>query len=210
MGDWASVEQLEFVVRKEDIDSFFIADANTWTPFLERQDGFAGRLQLVDASAFNNESISPSSNITITNLIIWNSFKAWKAIPAAELIQTQAEFEQQFGSGPPPTAIPTDDGWMIYNNDDSSSSSNLDGLKAQTPLGCMLSDSSLQQVCSMQGSSCDTSNEGAIIFYKSGFYFCIGVIFVLLMYVSYLHVKLKDNDKLESTNLMQKSCPSTP
>ena len=206
MGDWAAIEQLEFNIRKEDVQSFFVADANTWTPFLEVQDGFAGRIQLVDARVYNDSSIPPSSNITITNLIIWESFEAWKAIPTQELMATQAEFEQQFGSGPPPRAIPTDDGWMIYKENNSSFSSNLGGTQVQTPLGCMLSDNPLQSVCSMQGSSSQNENKGDYEFYMWGFFASLGIILVLVVYIVHLHMKFKTSEKSEKDDLTQKLC----
>ena len=216
MADWAAVEQLEFVIKKEEVDSFFIADANTWSPFLQQQKGFAGRLQLVDAKAFNDTSVASSSNITISNLIIWDSYDAWKAIPVNELINTQNEFKQQFGTGPHPRAIPSNSGWMIYqgqtdnsiSSHSSSSSPSINGTNLQTPLGCLLSNAPLQNVCTIQGGDSSSSTDSSVPkFYMIGFFTSIGIIFFLICCIVWLHVRLKGMQKMETSNLLHKgSC----
>ena len=200
--DWAAVEQLLFEVKKEDVQSFFVADADTWTPFLQSVDGFAGRIQLVDAKAYNDSSVPSSSNITIANLIMWDSYDAWKAIPAEDLQRTQDEFAQQFGSSPTPQAIPSNEGWMIYQGNGTSFSSSSSMYQLQSPLGCFLIDSPVESACTLQGGS--SCSEGGMVpqFYLYGFYSALAILITLVCYVTHLHNELRYRRRQENLDLL--------
>ena len=152
---WPAVEQLLFEVPAAQLDNFFKADAMSWTPFLEKQDGFGGKMQL-----FNYSSTWPGSGIDndgdsvikVTTLIFWDSYSQWKAIPDDDLSQAYGEFAQEYGSaGPAPSAFPSNDGWQLYQNTSSSYSSSF-------PVGCVLSNTISPSMCTQL---VDNSNSGS-------------------------------------------------
>ena len=49
-SDYPAVEQLLFQIPADQLDSYFIADANTWTAYLETVPGYGGKIASYDAS----------------------------------------------------------------------------------------------------------------------------------------------------------------
>ena len=109
--DYPAVEQLIFEIPSNKLESFFIADANTWTPFLASVPGYVDKIQ-----TYNSSEVNGDGNVKVNLLIFWKSYESWKNIKNDDLKKTQKAFVSQFGSEPIPKAIPGNDGWRIYQN----------------------------------------------------------------------------------------------
>lgn len=77
------VEQLRLKVPSESRQAWLKAEAGSWEPWLNQQQGFLGRQLLWDPEREEG-----------TLLIRWESRRQWKAIPEAELAAVQQRFEQ--------------------------------------------------------------------------------------------------------------------
>ena len=184
---WPAVEQLVFEVPAVQLDAFFQADAAAWTPFLEQQAGFGGKMQLFNQTAANN---AEGDNVSVTTLVFWETYAQWKAIPAGEKSQAYANFVNDFGSaGPAPSALPSNDGWRLYQNMSISSSS--------VPLGCVLSSSIGQAMCAQHEgrndvgggtSSCSDALPGYIV---GSFITATLIILVGTLYILHLRARLR-------------------
>jgi uncharacterized protein (TIGR03792 family) len=136
MSSWSAVEQLVFEIPAQQMDEFFLADAQTWTPFLEEQAGYGGKMKL-----FGSNYNALDGNVTITNLIFWENYSAWKAIPSEGLASTYAAFAAAFAHPAPYSSQPSTDGWQLYEN--STSGPNI---------GCVLSNTIGESMCKQQPS----------------------------------------------------------
>ena len=95
-----ALELLRLSVPCASLPRFVAADNGTWTAFLATLPSFRGKLVLSD----------PAANCTAWSVIRWASRSAWKAIPPAALVATQAAFANAFGSEPPLRPFPTANG----------------------------------------------------------------------------------------------------
>jgi len=184
---WPAVEQLVFEVPVVQLDAFFQADAAAWTPFLEQQAGFGGKMQLFNQTAANN---AEGDTVSVTTLVFWETYAQWKAIPAGEKSQAYANFVSDFGSaGPAPSALPSNDGWRLYQNMSISSSS--------VPLGCVLSSSIGQAMCTQHGGQGDggggisSSSDALPDYVVGGFVAATLVILVGTLYILHLRARLR-------------------
>ena len=119
-GGGPAIEMLLW--RPSSIPAFLQADAGAWTPWLERQPGFGGKLQLTNCpddlgtcstATFAGENASA----LVLELIFWQSREQWKAITVQDLLPTGKQFNETYVSitGSPsslsstaPTALPVD------------------------------------------------------------------------------------------------------
>ena len=83
------------------------------------------------------------ATVTISQLMFWENYDQWKAIPGDDLSRVQAEFVAAFGSDPPLVAEPDNSGWQLY--------------QSSTPnaqIGCTLSNTIGDNMCSLPSPSC--------------------------------------------------------
>ena len=71
--DYPAVEQLIFEIPSNKLESFFIADANTWTPFLASVPGYVDKIQ-----TYNSSQVNGDGNVKVNLLIFWKSYESWK------------------------------------------------------------------------------------------------------------------------------------
>jgi len=82
------IEWLKIEVQPELREQFVQKDAEIWTVMLAQYPGF-----------LNKEVwISPENLAEVVLVVHWASFEQWKAIPAADLQETEARFNQAMGS----------------------------------------------------------------------------------------------------------------
>ena len=84
MAKDAVIEQLRLQVPAAHRELWLQAEARTWQPWLEQQDGFEQRSLYWDP--VREEGLL---------LIAWASRTQWKAIPEAEVLRVQALFEAE-------------------------------------------------------------------------------------------------------------------
>ena len=84
MADGGVIEQLRLRVPGPHRELWLQAEASSWQPWLEQQQGFLGRDLFWDPE--REEGLL---------LIRWNSREQWKAIPQAEVLRVQARFEAE-------------------------------------------------------------------------------------------------------------------
>ena len=84
MADGGVIEQLRLRVPEPHRELWLMAEASSWQPWLEQQQGFLGRDLFWDPE--REEGLL---------LIRWNSREQWKAIPQAEVLCVQERFEAQ-------------------------------------------------------------------------------------------------------------------
>ena len=84
MAKDAVIEQLRLQVPAAHRELWLKAEARTWQPWLEQQDGFEQRSLYWDP--MREEGLL---------LIAWASRTQWKAIPEAEVLRVQALFEAE-------------------------------------------------------------------------------------------------------------------
>ena len=84
MADEGVIEQLRLGVPEPHRELWLQAEASSWQPWLEQQQGFVGRDLFWDPQ--REEGLL---------LIRWTSREQWKAIPQAEVLRVQARFEAQ-------------------------------------------------------------------------------------------------------------------
>lgn len=84
MADGGVIEQLRLRVPEPHRELWLQAEASSWQPWLEQQQGFLGRDLFWDPE--REEGLL---------LIRWTSREQWKAIPQAEVLRVQARFEAQ-------------------------------------------------------------------------------------------------------------------
>ena len=84
MADGGVIEQLRLRVPEPHRELWLQAEASSWQPWLEQQQGFLGRDLFWDPE--REEGLL---------LIRWNSREQWKAIPQAEVLRVQARFEAE-------------------------------------------------------------------------------------------------------------------
>ena len=84
MAKDAVIEQLRLQVPAAHRELWLQAEARTWQPWLEQQDGFEQRSLYWDPT--REEGLL---------LIQWASRAQWKAIPEAEVLRVQALFEAE-------------------------------------------------------------------------------------------------------------------
>jgi len=84
MAKDAVIEQLRLQVPAAHRELWLQAEARTWQPWLEQQDGFEQRSLYWDP--MREEGLL---------LIAWSSRTQWKAIPEAEVLRVQALFEAE-------------------------------------------------------------------------------------------------------------------
>ena len=84
MAKDAVIEQLRLQVPAAHRELWLQAEARTWQPWLEQQDGFEQRSLYWDP--MREEGLL---------LIAWASRTQWKAIPEAEVLRVQALFEAE-------------------------------------------------------------------------------------------------------------------
>ena len=81
------IEWLKIEVQPELREQFVQKDAEIWTVMLAQYPGF-----------LNKEVwISPDNLEEVVLVVHWASFEQWKAIPAADLQETEARFNQAMG-----------------------------------------------------------------------------------------------------------------
>lgn len=81
------IEWLKFQVSPELREQFVQQDAEIWTQFLAQYPGF-----------MNKEVwISPDNLSEVIQVIYWESFDQWYAIPSSALEQVEAEFANAMG-----------------------------------------------------------------------------------------------------------------
>ena len=81
------IEWLKVEVQPELREQFVQKDAEIWTAVLSQYPGF-----------LNKEVwISPDRLSEVVLVVHWASFEQWKAIPAADLQQTEARFNAAMG-----------------------------------------------------------------------------------------------------------------
>ena len=84
MADGGVIEQLRLRVPEPHRELWLQAEANSWQPWLEQQQGFLGRDLFWDPQ--REEGLL---------LIRWTTREQWKAIPQAEVLRVQARFEAE-------------------------------------------------------------------------------------------------------------------
>ena len=84
MADGGVIEQLRLRVPEPHRELWLTAEASSWQPWLEQQQGFLGRDLFWDPE--REEGLL---------LIRWTSREQWKAIPQAEVLRVQARFEAE-------------------------------------------------------------------------------------------------------------------
>jgi len=84
MADGEVIEQLRLRVPEPHRELWLQAEASSWQPWLEQQQGFLGRDLFWDPQ--REEGLL---------LIRWTSREQWKAIPQAEVLRVQARFETE-------------------------------------------------------------------------------------------------------------------
>jgi uncharacterized protein (TIGR03792 family) len=83
-----TIEWLKFRISPELRERFVQQDAAIWTPFLAQYPGFISK----------EVWISPDDLSEVVQVIHWESFEQWQAIPAAELQRIEAEFAAVMGN----------------------------------------------------------------------------------------------------------------
>ena len=84
MADGGVIEQLRLRVPEPHRELWLQAEASSWQPWLEQQQGFLGRDLFWDPE--REEGLL---------LIRWTSREQWKAIPQTEVLRVQARFEAE-------------------------------------------------------------------------------------------------------------------
>ena len=84
MAEQGVIEQLRLAVPASHRELWLQAEASSWQPWLEQQQGFEGRELFWDPE--REEGLL---------LIRWSSREQWKAIPSEEVQQVQEVFEAQ-------------------------------------------------------------------------------------------------------------------
>lgn len=79
-----TIEWLKFRIAPELREHFVQKDAEIWTPFLARQPGFISK----------EVWISPDDLSEVVQVIHWETFEQWQAIPSEELDRVEAEFAE--------------------------------------------------------------------------------------------------------------------
>jgi uncharacterized protein (TIGR03792 family) len=171
---WPAVEQLRFHISSDQVENFFIADAQTWTAFLESVPGFGGKMQVFNATS--------EATVTISQLVFWENYDKWKSIPADDLIRVQAEFVAAFGAEPVLVAEPDNSGWQLYKNS-----------TPNTQMGCTLSTTIGDNMCSLPSTSCTPCEDGWVLYAALG----VALLFILalLVYIVSLRRQLHEYDK---------------
>ena len=82
VADVGVIEQLRLRVPEPHRELWLEAEARSWQPWLERQDGFLGRDLYWDPQ--RQEGVL---------LIRWSSREQWKSIPDQEVLRVQERFE---------------------------------------------------------------------------------------------------------------------
>jgi uncharacterized protein (TIGR03792 family) len=82
-----TIEWLKFRISPELRERFVQQDAAIWTPFLAQYPGFISK----------EVWISPDDLSEVVQVIHWESFEQWQAIPAADLQRVEAEFAAAMG-----------------------------------------------------------------------------------------------------------------
>ena len=81
------IEWLQFDVSPELRERFVQKDDEIWTPALSKYPGFLGK----------EIWISPDRLTEIVLVIRWEPLEQWQSIPAQELEQIEAQFQQAMG-----------------------------------------------------------------------------------------------------------------
>jgi uncharacterized protein (TIGR03792 family) len=81
------IEWLKVQVDPEKRELYVQKDTEIWTPALSKYPGFVSK----------EIWISPEDLSELIIVIHWASLEQWKAIPAADLQQTEAQFDQAMG-----------------------------------------------------------------------------------------------------------------
>jgi len=105
------VELLKQNIWCKDINKFIDIDTIVWTTFLQKQPGFINKKYLFDPT----ENVKTYTNCSVYQYINWLSRNLWKSIDNNMLLKTNEEFIKKFGYEPLLTAIPTDDGFDVYD-----------------------------------------------------------------------------------------------
>ncbi len=171
--DWPAVEHLEFTIPRDDVDRFFEADANVWTPYLSSIDGYGGKMQVFNTST--------EENITVAYFIFWDSYEAWKEIPVDELISVQNEFVEVYGSDPTPEAVPTYAGWALYQNN-----INL----TVSPMGCDLKGPAIDNMCTLNNLFDDDDDDFFSPFIIANVVYGV-IIIILMLYIVRLRLYIR-------------------
>ncbi|NJO41236.1 MAG: TIGR03792 family protein [Cyanobacteria bacterium CRU_2_1] len=82
------IEWLKFRVDPELREQFVQRDADIWTPVLAQYPGFIRK----------EVWISPDDLSEVVEVIHWETFEQWQAIPSDVLEQTEAEFAAAMGN----------------------------------------------------------------------------------------------------------------
>ncbi len=82
-----TIEWLKFRVSPDSRERFVQADADIWTPFLSQCSGFIRK----------EVWISPDDLSEVIQVIQWETFEQWQAIPPEELDRVEAEFAEAMG-----------------------------------------------------------------------------------------------------------------
>ena len=88
--------------RPSSVPAFLQADSKVWTRWLERQQGYGGKLQLTNcpaelgcgAATFGGKNASS----LVLELIYWHSRTEWKSVSSQELLQTGKQFNAAYAS----------------------------------------------------------------------------------------------------------------
>ncbi|GAB4235446.1 MAG: hypothetical protein Kow00121_62990 [Elainellaceae cyanobacterium] len=81
------VEWLKFQVSPESRERFVQKDAEIWTQALSQYSGFIGK----------EVWISPDNLAEVVQVIYWETFDQWYAIPSEDLERIEAEFSEAMG-----------------------------------------------------------------------------------------------------------------
>jgi uncharacterized protein (TIGR03792 family) len=82
-----TIEWLKFRVSPDFRERFVQADAEIWTPFLSQYPGFVSK----------EVWISPDDLSEVVQVIQWETFEQWQAIPSAELDRVETQFAEVMG-----------------------------------------------------------------------------------------------------------------
>ncbi|WP_416670597.1 TIGR03792 family protein [Egbenema bharatensis] len=82
-----TIEWLKFRVSPDSRERFVQVDAELWTPFLSQYPGFISK----------EVWISPDDLSEVVQVIYWETFEQWQAIPAEALDRVETQFAEAMG-----------------------------------------------------------------------------------------------------------------
>jgi uncharacterized protein (TIGR03792 family) len=102
-----AIEILVVTVRPNDMEHYLALDAEIWTNFLQAQDGFITKRNLLH----RNESWRNATEVY--HIIEWASFMQWKSISKEALTMINARFVRAFAYAPDVKSLPNDNGFWV-------------------------------------------------------------------------------------------------